>query len=80
MIDKNTTRVLKVARMAFPIGIVATTVGCIHELWKQKFKFSDPSTTAALFNFDDRYTQAILISGMLLLLLLSLNRLIFPET
>ncbi|CAO2175711.1 unnamed protein product [Urochloa humidicola] len=62
MMEKN-TRLLKVARMAFPIGIVATTVGCIHELWKQKMKLSDPSA-AAVFNFEDRYAQAVLISGL----------------
>ncbi|KAL6644257.1 hypothetical protein ACP70R_015865 [Stipagrostis hirtigluma subsp. patula] len=62
MADESTTKLLKVARMAFPIGIVATTVGCFHELWKQKIKLSDPSS-AALFSFQDPYVQAILISG-----------------
>ncbi|KAL6644258.1 hypothetical protein ACP70R_015866 [Stipagrostis hirtigluma subsp. patula] len=60
--DESTTKLLKVARMAFPIGIVATTVGCFHELWKQKIKLSDPSA-AAVFSFEDPYVQAILISG-----------------
>ncbi|KAL6640118.1 hypothetical protein ACP70R_022428 [Stipagrostis hirtigluma subsp. patula] len=59
--DESTTKLLKVARMAFPIGIVATTVGCFHELWKQKIKLSDPSA-AAVFSFEDPYVQAILIS------------------
>lgn len=53
--------------MAFPIGIVATTVGCIHELWKQKIKLSDPSRDA-VFSFEDSYVQAILISGTSLIL------------
>jgi hypothetical protein len=64
--DNSTAKLLKVARMTFPIGIVATTVGCIHELWKQKIKLSDPS---AAFGFEDPYVQAILISGITVLLL-----------
>ncbi|TVU06071.1 hypothetical protein EJB05_49263 [Eragrostis curvula] len=60
--DESRTKLLKVARMAFPIGIVATIVGCIHELWKQKIKFSDPSA-AAVFGFENPYVQAILING-----------------
>ncbi|CAO2201406.1 unnamed protein product [Urochloa humidicola] len=63
MMEKNITRLLKVARLSFPIGIVATTVGCIHELWKQKIKLSD-SSAAAVFNFEDRYAQGVLISGL----------------
>uniref|UniRef100_A0A0A9BDI6 Lipid transporter n=1 Tax=Arundo donax TaxID=35708 RepID=A0A0A9BDI6_ARUDO len=59
--DKNTSRLLKVARVVFPIGIDATSVSCFHELWKQKIKLSNPSA-AAVFSFEDLYAQAILIS------------------
>ncbi|KAK3123228.1 hypothetical protein QOZ80_8AG0626740 [Eleusine coracana subsp. coracana] len=62
-VTDDNTRLLKVARMAFPIGIVATTAGCIHELWKQKMKLSDPSA-ASVYGFEDPYVQAILINGI----------------
>ncbi|XP_072985597.1 uncharacterized protein [Typha latifolia] len=50
-VDENAAKLLKIAWMTFPIGILFTVAGCIFVFWYQKLSFSDP------------YAQAILIHG-----------------
>ncbi|OMO98168.1 Lipid transporter [Corchorus olitorius] len=47
----NAAKLLKVAWMTFPIGVVITIVACLFVFWLQGLHFSDP------------YAQAILING-----------------
>lgn len=50
----NAAKLLKVAWMTFPLGILVTLAGCLFVFWWQGLSYSSP------------YAQAILINGELI--------------
>lgn len=50
-VEENSRRLLKVAWLSFPLGLVITLAACYLVLWWQDIAFSNP------------YAQAILING-----------------
>lgn len=53
-VEESTAKLMKVAWLTFPLGVVITLTACYFVFWWQELSFSDP------------YGQAILINGNLL--------------
>ena len=61
-LEGNTVKLMKVAWMTLPLGIVITIAACFFVFWWQNISYSNP------------YAQAILINGEVLYLLLIICR------
>lgn len=67
--EENAAKMLKIAWMTFPLGILVTLVACIFVFWSQNLSLANPYAQAILIHGNVLCHQEVLkLSSMLLIL------------